>query len=179
MPNGASSTLCEFERTERRVFGGRRPSCNGWRFRCVEVGDPLPYCFHPAGWKRNRNAPVLHEPEKRFVDFQRLAQIRFMVPMRPRKRMGASHEPKCSAGFPTCGFWRLSSRPMEWRAGKPAEPAVWKDRATMPAPVHLADAPPVLEVELPTIGIGISPIASFWPFTSAARAPARHHCPIL
>jgi len=48
---------------------------------------------------------------------------RFMLPMRAHKIAEASHEPKCSAGFPTCGFGRFSSRPMEWRSGKP-DPAV-------------------------------------------------------
>jgi hypothetical protein len=43
---------------------------------------------------------ALHEPENRFVDFQRLAQLRFMVPMRPRKRMGALPEPEnCFVDF--------------------------------------------------------------------------------
>jgi hypothetical protein len=50
---------------------------------------------------------ALHEPEIRFVDFQRLVQLRFMVPMRPRKRMEASHEP-CSSEREFAHFRRRS-----------------------------------------------------------------------
>jgi len=52
-------------------------------------------------------------------------------------------EPEWSAGFPACGFERLSSRPMERRGGKPTAPAGWKACATSHADVQSAGCSPV------------------------------------
>ena len=58
----------------------------------------MPFAVHgPNACAKRMEA--LHEPESGSVDFQRLAQLEFMVPMRPRKRMGASHEPQRAAGI--------------------------------------------------------------------------------
>src|SRR6266436_6070318 len=41
-----------------------------------------------------------HEPENRRLADQRLTQIRFMVAMRPKKRVQTTHEPQRRAGVP-------------------------------------------------------------------------------
>ena len=103
----------------------------GWQPAVSPTGSRQQVLHEPKGSARLRRAlESLRRDEYQSPSLALPRKISLMVPMHAQKRKEGFHEPKCSAGFPTCGFGRLSSRPMEWRAGKPAEPAVWKDRAT-------------------------------------------------